>query len=68
TGPGISSEDRPRLFGVFEQFHRGPERMDAGSGLGLHLSQRIAGLLGGRIEAESEPGNGSVFTLFLPER
>jgi protein-histidine pros-kinase len=67
TGIGILPEDQKRLFGAFEQFH--PEREnDAGSGLGLHLSQRMAGLLGGRIEFESEPGRGSAFTLFLPER
>jgi len=65
TGLGISAEDQPRLFRAFEQIHRG--LADSGSGLGLHLSQRMARQLGGRIEVESESGKGSVFTLFLPE-
>jgi protein-histidine pros-kinase len=68
TGIGILPEDQKRLFGAFEQFHPERQKTDAGSGLGLHLSQRMAGLLGGRIEFESEPGRGSAFTLFLPER
>jgi len=67
SGLGIAVEDQTRLFRAFEQFHRGQEPGDLGSGLGLHLSQRMAHQLGGRIEVESEPGRGSVFTLFLPE-
>ena len=66
TGRGIATADQKRLFRAFEQLH--PE-LDpgAGSGLGLHLSQRMAGLLGGRIEFQGELGLGSTFTLFLPE-
>jgi len=68
TGVGIAAADQIRLFGAFEQLHPWMEQEDGGSGLGLHLSQRMAGLLGGRIEFESELGRGSTFTLFLPER
>jgi PAS domain S-box-containing protein len=66
TGLGIRPEDQKHLFEPFEQFHR--EHGDGGSGLGLHLSQRMANLLGGRIEVSSQPGQGSTFTLYLPER
>lgn len=62
TGPGIAPEDQARLFTAFGQL--GPEDgKGKGSGLGLHLSQRLAGLLGGTILVRSEPGKGSVFTL-----
>jgi PAS domain S-box-containing protein len=66
TGRGIRPEDQRRLFRPFEQIHSAPQAADPGSGLGLHLSQKIANLLGGRIAVESEPGKGSVFTLTLP--
>ncbi|HXF59802.1 MAG TPA: PAS domain S-box protein [Candidatus Saccharimonadales bacterium] len=68
TGFGIRAEDQKRLFEAFEQFHRDRSQPEAGSGLGLHLSQRMANLLGGRIEVASQEGKGSAFTLFLPER
>ena len=67
TGLGIEPEDQKRIFEPFEQFHREHTPADPGSGLGLHLSQRMARLLGGRIEVESRPGRGSTFTLYLPE-
>jgi protein-histidine pros-kinase len=65
TGPGIRPEDQARLFKAFEQLdsphHAG------GTGLGLYLSQKLANLLGGYIEFESEYGRGSRFTLVLPD-
>jgi len=67
TGVGIRREDQGRLFQAFEQFHPQRSPSDPGSGLGLHLSQRMANLLGGRIDVSSEQGKGSEFTLRLPE-
>ena len=67
TGLGIRPEDQKRLFHAFVQFHQGEQDSGMGSGLGLHLSQQMAHVLGGRIEARSEYGVGSQFTLFLPE-
>ena len=67
TGLGIRPEHQERLFQAFEQFHHQPTE-DSGSGLGLHLSQGMAVVLGGRIEVASEAGKGSVFTLTLPDR
>jgi signal transduction histidine kinase len=65
TGVGISLEDQPRLLRAFGQIHFG--RREQGTGLGLHLCQRLAALVGVRIECESESGKGSRFSVLLPE-
>ncbi len=64
TGIGIKPEDRVKLFEAFSQLTSRETRRD-GTGLGLHLSQKLAELLGGRINMESEYGKGSRFTLVL---
>ncbi|WP_085314594.1 sensor histidine kinase [Derxia lacustris] len=64
TGVGIAAEDQPRLFGAFSQVGDA-QRQAGGTGLGLHLSAKLAELLGGRIEFESTAGVGSRFTLVL---
>lgn len=67
TGIGIRAEEAARLFQPFAQLGGDTARMQEGSGLGLHLSQKLAALLDGRIECQSVYGSGSVFTLFLSE-
>ena len=65
TGPGISPEDLARLFVPFErlgQEHGGVE----GTGLGLVVSRELADAMGGRLHAESQPGEGSTFWVELP--
>jgi len=62
TGPGVSPEDQKSLF---ERFRKGKHR-NSGSGLGLHLSQRILESHNGSISLESEVGKGSRFTVKLP--
>jgi len=66
TGCGIPKEDQLRLFQAFTQIDAGPTRRYEGTGLGLHLSQKLASLLGAWITCESESGRGSRFTLHLP--
>jgi PAS domain S-box-containing protein len=64
TGVGIRKEDQVKLFEAFSQLGSG-HRAHEGTGLGLHLSQKLAALLGGRISFESEYGKGSLFRLTL---
>jgi signal transduction histidine kinase len=66
TGVGISAGDQARVFDEFEQL--GPGRIQEGTGLGLALTRRLAELHGGRIAVESELGEGSKFTVWLPFR
>lgn len=65
TGPGIAPEALARLFVPFERLNAS-ERQIEGSGLGLAVSQRLAGAMGGEIVVHSTPGEGSVFSLRLP--
>lgn len=66
TGIGIAAADLSRLFRPFSQLADVQSRRHRGTGLGLYISRRLAGMLGGRIEVVSRPGEGSVFTLVLP--
>jgi PAS domain S-box-containing protein len=66
TGIGIKPEDMPLLFQPFQQIESGLTRQHDGTGLGLAISRRLATLMGGAIDAESEWGKGSVFTVTLP--
>jgi PAS domain S-box-containing protein len=65
TGVGISAADQKRLFAAFTQVGD-PRRRPDGTGMGLHLSARLAEMLGGRITVDSEPGRGSRFVLAIP--
>lgn len=66
TGIGIGDEQRGTLFQAFSQLDGSALRQFEGTGLGLHLSRKLAALLHGEILFDSEYGKGSVFTLALP--
>ena len=65
TGAGVPQEFIPRMFKPFEQ--AAPQgKTYTGSGLGLYLVQKMADMHGGGVQVESEPGQGSRFTISLP--
>jgi len=61
TGIGISPEDQQRIFAAFTQADASTTRHYGGSGLGLTISRRLAGAMGGRVWLKSQPGRGSTF-------
>ena len=66
SGIGIASEHLSHIFDEFFQL-RNPERDRAkGSGLGLTICKRLVDAMGGILQVQSSPGNGSTFTLTLP--
>ncbi len=67
TGIGIRPEDEAKLFSAFSRVNISNPKGAEGTGLGLHLSQKLAELLGGEITLQSEYDKGSSFTLLLPD-
>ncbi|TXC67094.1 response regulator [Piscinibacter aquaticus] len=66
TGPGITPDVRERLFRPFTQADQSTTRRFGGSGLGLSICHELAGLMGGSVGVDSEPGCGSCFWAELP--
>jgi PAS domain S-box-containing protein len=67
SGIGIKQEDMGILFNAFQQIESGITRKYDGTGLGLSICKKLAHLLGGEIQVESEWGKGSTFILILPK-
>ncbi len=66
TGVGIAPERLDEVFRPYVQVETGHTRTRGGTGLGLTISRHLARLMEGDLTAESQPGRGSVFTLWLP--
>jgi signal transduction histidine kinase len=66
TGVGIATHNIPRLFEKFTVASDASASKYGGTGLGLALSKKLCGLMGGDIKVESQLGVGSCFTMILP--
>ncbi|HET7322146.1 MAG TPA: ATP-binding protein [Longimicrobiaceae bacterium] len=68
SGIGIKEEDLAKIFEDFRQVDQSSTREYGGTGLGLSITKKLLHLLGGTIRVRSTPGEGSVFTIWLPRR
>jgi adenylate cyclase len=68
SGIGMSDEQMSRLFQAFTQADSSTTRNFGGTGLGLTITRHFCAMLGGSIEVESKFGQGSTFTILLPDR
>ena len=68
TGCGIKQEDMEKIFEDFQQIDSGRNRGVEGTGLGLSITKRFVQLMNGHIEVESEYGEGSTFTVTIPQK
>ena len=66
SGIGIPADQLGRIFEKFTQVDGSQSRQHGGTGLGLSISRRLSRLMKGELTAESEPGKGSTFTMWLP--
>ena len=68
TGIGIAPEHIPRIFEEFDQVEGPLQRLTKGTGMGLPVARKLARLLGGEVQAWSEPGVDSTFSAIIPVR
>jgi signal transduction histidine kinase/DNA-binding response OmpR family regulator len=68
SGPGITTADQARVFEAFTQADNTRTRRHGGTGLGLAISSQLVAMMGGKLQLESTPGEGSRFWFALPMR
>jgi two-component system phosphate regulon sensor histidine kinase PhoR len=66
TGVGIETRHLARIFERFYRVDKGRSRDMGGTGLGLSIVKHLMSAMGGEVRVESQPNEGSVFTIFLP--
>ena len=66
-GPGISEDDRKKMFGKFARLSAKPTGGESSNGLGLSIVKRLAESMDGMVKCESRSGAGSTFSIFLPQ-
>ena len=67
TGQGMTKAQIAKLFNEYSRFNLETNRSTQGTGLGMSITQKLIHLMNGNISIESEPGKGSVFTVYLPQ-
>ncbi|MCL2265105.1 MAG: transporter substrate-binding domain-containing protein [Treponema sp.] len=67
TGHGMTKEQLGKMFEEYSRFVQGTKINVEGTGLGLAITQRLINLMNGKIHVESEPGNGTLFVVRLPQ-
>ena len=68
TGQGLTQEQIDKIFEEYTRFNIGINRATVGTGLGMSITKRLVDMMGGKIFVESEVGQGSVFTVRLPQK
>jgi signal transduction histidine kinase len=66
SGPGIAHDDLPYVFERFYRTDKARQRLEGGTGLGLSIARSLVEAHGGRLWAESAPGQGATFVIALP--
>ena len=67
TGQGMTTKQISMLFDKYSRFNQQANRTTEGTGLGMNITQNLIRLMNGKIDVESEPGKGSVFTVRIPQ-
>ena len=68
TGQGMTAEQVSRLFNEYTRFNLETNRTTEGAGLGMSITYKLVQMMMGNIFVESEPGKGSTFTVYLPQK
>lgn len=68
TGIGIKEEDLDKLFDSFQRLDEKKNKHIEGTGLGLYITRQLVTMMGGNIDVQSVYGQGSTFTVIIPQR